>query len=177
VTYAAIIALAMFYYEIKDKNLMQQVFYDVQTRQPFKATYITVLRYFLWKDYLLFATTMMLLATSIFLLYFMYYQFKLVVKNLTSSESNKQDRCIQYMKMIIEALQQIAERKKYKIVELKLNSRDIKKYKDRLIAIALSNIRSSPNHNFMKFCNKHPIHTENHVVIHIYIKFIILKSL
>jgi hypothetical protein len=130
VTYAAIIALAMFYYEIKDKNLMQQVFYDVQTGQPFKATYITVFRYLLWKDYLLFATTMMLLATSIFLLYFMYYQFKLVVKNLTSSESNKQDRCIQYMKLIIEALEQIAARKKYKIVELKLSSRDIMKYKN-----------------------------------------------
>ena len=82
------------------------------------------------KDYLFVATTMMLLATSIFLLYFMYYQFKLVVKNLTSSESNKQDRCIQYMKLIIEALEQIAARKKYKIVELKLSSRDIMKYKN-----------------------------------------------
>ena len=130
VTYASALALAMFYYEIKDKNLMQQVFYDVQTGQPFKATYITVFRYLLWKDYLFVATTMMLLATSIFLLYFMYYQFKLVVKNLTSSESNKQDRCIQYMKLIIEALEQIADRKKYKIVELKLNSKDIMKYKN-----------------------------------------------
>ena len=130
VTYSAIIALAIFYYEIKDKNLLHQVFYDVKTGQAVKATYITVFRYLLWKDYLLFATTMMLLATSLFLLYFMYYQFKLAVRNLTSSESNKQDRCIQYMKLIIEALEQIADRKKYKITKLKLSSRDIMKYKD-----------------------------------------------
>lgn len=130
VTYGAILALAFFYFEIKDKKLLNQVYYDVQTKQQFKATYMTVFRYLLWKDYCLFATTLMLMATSIFLGYFMYYQFKLIVKNLTSSESNKQERCIQYMKLIVEALEQIAYKKNIKIVQVKLNHKEIMKYKE-----------------------------------------------
>jgi len=130
VTYAGILVIIIFYYEIKEKNLLKQLFYDVQTKEQYKATYITVFRYLLFKNYFLSATAIMLLVTSFFLIFFMYFQFKLIIKNLTSAESNKQERCIQYMKLIIEALEQIAEKKKYKIVELKLNSKEIKKYKD-----------------------------------------------
>ena len=130
VTYASILSLSFFYYEIKEKDLFNQIFYDYQEKKQIKATYMTVFRYLLWKNYILFATTFMLLSTSIFLMYFMYYQFKLIIQNLTSTEKNKQDRCIQYMKVIIEALEQISNKKNHKIVEVKLNSREIAKYKE-----------------------------------------------
>ena len=130
VTYASILAISVIYYEIKEKELFNQIYYDLQTKQPYKATYMTVFRYLLWKNYILFATTLMLLSTSFFLLFFMYFQFKLIIKNLTSSEQNKQERCIQYMKSIIDALEEIAKKKKIKIVELKLSTKDIMKYKD-----------------------------------------------
>ena len=91
---------------------------------------MTVLRYLMYKNYIIFATSLMLIATSFFLLFFMYYQFKLIIKNLTSAEKNKQERCIQYMKLIIEALDEIAKKKNYKIVEVKLNNKEIMKYKN-----------------------------------------------
>ena len=73
---------------------------------------MTVFKYLLWKNYPLFGTTFMLMATSVFLLFFMYYQFKLIIKNLTSTEINKQERSIKYLQAIIKALEQIAEKKK-----------------------------------------------------------------
>ena len=130
VTYASILALAFFYYEIKEKKLLNQVYYDVKTRQQYNATYMTVFKYLLWKNYPLFGTTFMLLVTSVFLLFFMYYQFKLIIKNLTSTEINKQERSIKYMEAIVEALEQIAEKKKLKIAEVKLNKKEIMNYKD-----------------------------------------------
>ncbi len=130
VSYASIIMIFVFYYEIKDKKLLSQIFYDVQTKEHYKATYMTVFRYLAFKNYALFATSFMLIVTSFFLFYFMYYQFKLIVKNLTSAEKNKQERCIQYMKLIIETLEQVAKSKNYKIVEVKLNNKEIMKYKD-----------------------------------------------
>ena len=130
VTYASIFGLSFFFYEIKEKDLFNQKFYDFKTKQQYKATFITIFRYLLWKNYIFFASVVMLLSTSFFLFFFMYYQFKLFIKNLTSTEQNKQDRCIQYMKSIMEALEQIAQKKKYKIVEIKLSQKDIFKYKD-----------------------------------------------
>lgn len=130
VSYASFLGLLIFYYEIKEKKLFSQVFYDYETKQEIKATYITVYRYLLWKNYIFIASILMLISTSFFLIFFMYYQFKLIIKNLTSTEENKQERCIQYMKSIIEALEQIAEKKKCKIIEVKLSKRDIAKYKD-----------------------------------------------
>ena len=130
VTYASIIIIFIMYYEIKEKNLFNQIFYDVQTKETYKATYMTVLRYLMYKNYIIFATSLMLIATSFFLLFFMYYQFKLIIKNLTSAEKNKQERCIQYMKLIMEALDEIAKKNNYKIVEVKLNNKEIMKYKN-----------------------------------------------
>ena len=130
VTYSGFLGLLFFYFEIKEKNLFNQVFYDVETKQAIKATYIIIFRYLLWKNYLLFATIFMLISTSLFLIFFLYYQFKLIIQNLTSTEKNKQDRCIQYMKLIIEALEQISKKKNHKIVEVKLNAKEIAKYKD-----------------------------------------------
>ena len=72
----------------------------------------------------------MLLATSIFLMVFISFQFKLAIKNLTSTEKNKQERCISYMKSIIEALEEIAKNRNLKIEQVKLNHKEIMKYKD-----------------------------------------------
>jgi hypothetical protein len=130
VTYASVLSLFFFYYEIQEKNLFNQIYFNVQTKERYKATYMTVFRYLLWEHYVLFATTFMLLATSIFLMVFMSYQFKLSIKNLTSTEKNKQERCIAYMKSIIDALEQIAKIKNLKIVQVKLSHKDIMKYKD-----------------------------------------------
>ena len=130
VTYASVLSLFFFYYEIPEKNLFNQIYFNVQTKERYKATYMTVFRYLLWEHYVLFATTFMLLATSIFLMVFMSYQFKLSIKNLTSTEKNKQERCIAYMKSIIDALEQIAKIKNLKIVQVKLSHKDIMKYKD-----------------------------------------------
>ena len=130
VTYASVLSLSFFYYEIQEKNLFNQIYFNVQTKERYKATFMTVFRFLLWEHYVLFATTFMLLATSIFLMVFMSYQFKLFIKNLTSTEKNKQERCIAYMKSIIDALEQIAKIKNLKIVQVKLSHKDIMKYKD-----------------------------------------------
>ena len=130
VTYAAILSLSFFYYEIQEKDLLNQIYFNAQTKQQYKTTYFTVFRYLLWENYTLFATTFMLLATSIFLMVFISFQFKLSIKNLTSTEKNKQERCISYMKSIIEALEEIAKNRNLKIEQVKLNHKEIMKYKD-----------------------------------------------
>ena len=129
VTYAAILACAMFYFEIKEKKLFEQIFYDVKTGQQFNATYLTVFRYLLWKNYCLMASTLMLIFISFFLFYFFYLQFKLLLQNYTSNEKNRLERRIKYMELIKESLEQIAGKKNIELQEIKLTSKEIKKYK------------------------------------------------
>ena len=128
--YAAILASAFFYFEIKEKKLLEQTFYDLKTGERFKATYPTVFRYLLWKNYPLMATTLLLSFMSFFLIFFLYTQFKLLIQNYTSNEKNRLDRRIKYMELIKETLEAIAKRKKILLIDMKLNSKEIKKYRE-----------------------------------------------
>ena len=129
-SYAAILASAFFYFEIKDKKLFEQIFYDVNTGEKFEATYTTVFRYLLWQNYPLMATILILIFISIFLIFFLYLQFKLLIQNYTSNEKNRLDRRIKYMELIKETLEDIAKRKKILLVDIKLNNKEIKKYRE-----------------------------------------------
>ena len=129
VSYAGILACAMFYFEIEEKKLFDQIFYDVQTGEKFNATYLTVFRYLLWQNYCLVATTLMLIFISFFLFFFFYMQFKLLLQNYTSNEKNRLERRIEYMKLIKDSLEQIAKKKKFELKEIKLTVKEIKKYK------------------------------------------------
>lgn len=130
VTYAAILSSAFFYFEIKEKKLFQQIFYDPQSGKKFEATYATVFRYLLWKNYFLMATTIMLLFMSVFLIFFLYSQFKILIQSYTSNEKNRQERRIKYMELIQKYLKEIAKRKNIALQEIKLNSKEIKRYRD-----------------------------------------------
>jgi palmitoyltransferase len=129
VTYASVLSCAIFYYEIKDKKLFDQIFYDVKTGQKYKADYKTVFRYLLWNNYSLIASTLMLIFMSVFLIFFLYFQFKLLINGYTSNEKNRQERRIKYMELIKETLEKIAKEKKIELKDMKLNSKEIKKYK------------------------------------------------
>ena len=130
VSYASILSCSFFYFEIKEKKLFEQIFYDVTTGERYNATYITVFRYLLWKNYYFIATTLMLIFMSFFLIFFLYFQFKLLLQNYTSNEKNRLDRRIKYMELIKDSLEKIAKRKNIILLDIKLNSKEIKKYKD-----------------------------------------------
>ena len=66
---------------------------------------------------------------SFFLFYFFYLQFKLLLQNYTSNEKNRLERRIKYMELIKESLEQIAGKKNIELQEIKLTSKEIKKYK------------------------------------------------
>ena len=130
VTYASILSSFCFYFEIKENKLFEQIYYDVNTGQRFSATYFTVFKYLLWKHYLLMASTLMLIFMSFFLIFFFYYQFKLLIQNYTSNEKNRQEKRIKYMELIKETLEKIAKVKKYELKEIKLSSKEIKRYRE-----------------------------------------------
>ena len=67
---------------------------------------------------------------SFFLIFFLYFQFKLLLQNYTSNEKNRLDRRIKYMELIKDSLEKIAKRKNIILLDIKLNSKEIKKYKD-----------------------------------------------
>ena len=71
----------------------------------------------------------MLIFMSVFLIFFLYFQFKLLIKGYTSNEKNRQERRIKYMELIKETLEKIAKEKKIELKDMKLNSKEIKKYK------------------------------------------------
>ena len=130
VTYASILSSFCFYFEIKENKLFEQIYYDVNTGQRFSATYFTVFKYLLWKHYLLMASTLMLIFMSFFLIFFFYYQFKLLIQNYTSNEKNRQEKRIKYMELIKETLEKLAKVKKYELKEIKLSSKEIKRYRE-----------------------------------------------
>ena len=130
VTYAGILSLALFYYEIKEKKLFDQIFYDVKTGEKLSATYFTVFRYLLWRHYLLMASTSMYIIISFFLIFFLYYHFKLLIQNYTSNEKNRQEKRIKYMELIKKTLEQIAKVKHYELKEIQLTSKEIKRYRE-----------------------------------------------
>ena len=130
VTYASILSSFCFYFEIKENKLFEQIYYDVNTGQRFSATYFTVFKYLLWKHYLLMASTLMLIFMSFFLIFFFYYQFKLLIQNYTSNEKNRQEKRIKYMELIKETLEKLAKEKKYELKEIKLSSKEIKRYRE-----------------------------------------------
>ena len=130
VTYASILSSAFFYFEIKEKNLFNQLYYEPQTGKKFNATYMTVFKYLLWKHYFLMATTLMLIFVSFFLFFFLYSQFKLLIQNYTSNEKNRQERRIQYMELIKTTLEEIAKRKNIVLKDIKLNNKEIKRYRE-----------------------------------------------
>ena len=72
----------------------------------------------------------MLIFMSFFLIFFLYFQFKLLLQNYTSNEKNRLDRRIKYMELIKDSLEKIAKRKNIILLDIKLNSKEIKKYKD-----------------------------------------------
>jgi len=130
VTYASILSSFCFYFEINENKLFEQIYYDVNTGQRFSATYFTVFKYLLWKHYLLMASTLMLIFMSFFLIFFFYYQFKLLIQNYTSNEKNRQEKRIKYMELIKETLEKLAKVKKYELKEIKLSSKEIKRYRE-----------------------------------------------
>ena len=128
-SYSATLCFFIFYYEIKEKKLFEQIFYDVTTGVKYNATYITVFRYLLWKNYFFMAGGIMLVIMSVFLIFFLYLQFKLLIQNYTSNEKNRLDKRIKYMELIQDSLEKIAEKKKIVIHDIKLTSKEIKKYR------------------------------------------------
>ena len=130
VSYASILSGAFFYFEIEEKKLFEQIFFDVNTKQQYQATYITIFRYLLYKNYFFMATSLMLIFMSFFLFFFLYYQFKLLLQNYTSNEKNRQERRIKYIKLIKDSLEQIAKKKNIILQEIKLNNKEIKKYRE-----------------------------------------------
>jgi len=91
---------------------------------------MTVFKYLLWKHYFLMATTLMLIFVSFFLFFFLYSQFKLLIQNYTSNEKNRQERRIQYMELIKTTLEEIAKRKNIVLKDIKLNNKEIKRYRE-----------------------------------------------
>ena len=127
--YMSCLALYLLYNEIVEKKLFNQRFYNPITKEHFETNYWIVFRYLLGKYYCFIATTAMLMVISIFLFVFQGMQFKLILNNYTSNEKNKLDKSIQYMKLICEALEDVAKKQNLKIQKIKLNDKLIQKYK------------------------------------------------
>jgi hypothetical protein len=72
----------------------------------------------------------MLIFVSVFLIFFLYSQFKLLIQNYTSNEKNRQERRIKYMELIKTTLEEIAKRKNIVLKDMKLNNKEIKRYRE-----------------------------------------------
>lgn len=98
---------------IKNK-LLQTKFYNRLTNQPVESSYLVVLKFIISKNYVFFASNVLLLTIGITLFIFVIYHLSLVKLNLTTNEKIKKDKLIKFMIIIKQTLGNLYQSCEYK---------------------------------------------------------------
>ena len=96
----------MYTYILKNR-LFQTKFYNKLTSEHVDTSFIIIMKYVISKNYIFFASNVLLITIGITLLIFSFYHFNLLRLNLTTNEKIKRDKMIKYMIIIKDTMKNL----------------------------------------------------------------------
>lgn len=96
----------MFTYILKNR-LLNTRFYNKLTNEHVETSYVIIIKYAISKNYIFFASNVLLLTIGITLLVFVAYHFNLLRLNVTTNEKIKRDKMIKYMIIIKDTMRNL----------------------------------------------------------------------
>lgn len=105
--YAGILGFSILYTYILKNRLFQTRFYNKLTNEHVETSYIVIIKYVMSKNYIFFASNVLLLTIGITLLVFVVYHFNLLRLNVTTNEKLKRDKMIKYMIIIKDTMKNL----------------------------------------------------------------------
>lgn len=105
--YAGFLGFSILYTFILKNRLFQTKFYNKLTNEHVETSLIVILKYVISKNYIFFASNVLLLTIGITLLIFSLYHFNLIRLNLTTNEKLKRDKMIKYMTIIKDTMKNL----------------------------------------------------------------------
>ena len=105
--YAGVLGFSILYTYILKNRLFQTKFYNKLTSEQVDNSFIIIMKYVISKNYIFFASNVLLITIGITLLIFSFYHFNLLRLNLTTNEKIKRDKMIKYMIIIKDTMKNL----------------------------------------------------------------------
>jgi len=106
-SYAGVLGFSILYTYILKNKLFHTKFYNKLTNEHVETSNYVIIKYVISKNYIFFASNVLLLTIGITLFIFVVYHINLVKLNLTSNEKLKRDKMIKFMILIKDTMKNL----------------------------------------------------------------------
>ena len=129
--------IILYTYVLKNR-LLNTRFYNKFTNEHVETSYVVIMRYVISKNYIFFASNVLLLTIGMTLLVFVAYHFNLLRLNVTTNEKIKRDKMIKLMIIIKDTMKNLYLSGEFKDADNSKKKNFIEEYAKELDKIKLT---------------------------------------